>query len=195
MEYRVFVEHPLPPSPRSFLLVLLTASVTAAVTSLAVATPEAPGNGRNEASHDASLARIPPDPPPMSERGQWILDFRWDKGEVYLLSVHKVELPTPQLTPRAMGRFAVELFEGPTLIERVRFDFPLLGAGEQPDAGWSAPPSLEKKLTSRIGVMFPSTVKGTKLELWDRASDRRWSLPWPPKVTSPQLGDAGHDGG
>jgi hypothetical protein len=32
-----------------------------------------------------------------------------------------------------MGRFAFEFFIGPTLIERVRFYFPLLGAGAPED--------------------------------------------------------------
>ncbi len=132
---------------------------------------------------DASAARIPPDPAPMFERAQWVFDLRYDRGDVYLLGVHHLELVAAQLTPRAMGRFAVELFEGPTLIERVRFDFPLLGAGSAPDAGYLAAPSFETKLRSRIGVMFPATSKGTRLELWDRATNRRWKLPWPPVDT------------
>ena len=119
----------------------------------------------------------------MHERAQWVFDLRYDRGDVYLLGVHHLELAAAQLTPRAMGRFAVELFEGPTLIERVRFDFPLLGAGPAPDAGYPAPPSFEAKLRSRIGVMFPATSKGTRLELWDRATNQRWKLPWPPVDT------------
>ena len=83
-----------------------------------------------------------------------------------------------------MGRFAIELFEGPTLIERVRFDFPMLGAPEDLDGGYMAPPTFERKLTSRIGVMFPEVKRGTRLELWDRATDRRWPLPWPPEETA-----------
>ena len=77
-----------------------------------------------------------------------------------------------------MGRFALELFEGPTLIERVRFDFPLLGA---PRARRTPSPSFAGKLRTRIGVVFPATKRGTRLELWDRATGRRWSLPWPPR--------------
>ncbi len=73
-----------------------------------------------------------------------------------------------------MGRFALELFEGPTLVERARFDFPLLGA-EEPDAALSFTP----KLRTRIGVVFPATKRGTRLELVDRATRRRWALPWP----------------
>jgi hypothetical protein len=97
-----------------------------------------------------------------------------------------------------MGRFAIELFEGPTLIERVRFDFPLLGAGEDPDGGWRAPPQIERKLTTRIGVVFPATNRGTRLELWDRATNRRWSLPWPieeGRAEGPRDGGPAKDGG
>jgi hypothetical protein len=159
------------------------------------------GSGRTASlpARDASALRIPADPPPMAERGQWVFDLRWDKGDVYLLGVHRVELAVPQTTPRAMGRFAVELFEGPTLIERVRFDFPLLGAGDGLDGG-TKQPSFERKLSTRIGVMFPATPKGTKLELWDRATDRRWGLSWPPVATPAEAAgreaeDAGKSGG
>ena len=125
------------------------------------------------------ITSTPADPPPMIERAQWVFDLRWDRGDLYLLDVQPLELPAPRETPRAMGRFAIELFEGPALIERVRFDFPLLGPPEAVDAGRGAPPSLDAKLRTRIGVVFPATARGTRLELWDRATNRRWSLPWP----------------
>jgi hypothetical protein len=130
---------------------------------------------------DVKIERIPPDPPPMREQGQWIFDLRYDKGDVYLVTLSKIDLAAPQETPRAMGRFAIELFEGPTLIERVRFDFPLLGVAETIDAGYKSPPSFERKLVSRIGVVFPASDRGTKLELLDRATNKRWKLPWPPE--------------
>jgi hypothetical protein len=144
-----------------------------------------------EAPHDAGsqISKIPPDPPPMSERFQWVYDLRWDRGEIYLLEVHKVDMGGPHVTPRMMGRFALELFEGPTLIERVRFDFPMLGAGDL-DAGARNTPRFEPKLKTRIGVLFPATNRGTKLELWDRAKDTRVALPWPPKE-GPVTPDAG----
>lgn len=138
-----------------------------------VVKPKAPRDG-------GTLSKIPPDPPPMVERKQWVFDLRYAKGDIFFLGVHPVDLGAPQPTPRAMGRFAIELFEGPTLIERVRFDFPFLGAGELPPDGGPYTPRFEPKVTSRIGVMFPATTRGTRLELWDRASDQRWPLPWPP---------------
>jgi hypothetical protein len=125
-------------------------------------------------SVDPVITKTPPDPPALVERAQWVFDLRWDKGDVFLLGVHPLELPAPQATPRVMGRFAIELFEGPTLLERARFDFPLLGALE-PEGGVS----FSARLNTRIGVVFPASKRGTKLELTDRATGRRWALPWP----------------
>jgi hypothetical protein len=139
---------------------------------------------------EIAMTRTPADPVPLVSRRQWMFDFRWERGDVWLLGTHKVELESAQATPRVMGRFALELFEGPALIERVRFDFPMLAAADDSDGGRNAPPSLTQKLRTRIGVIFPATERGTRLELWDRARDQRWSLPWPPAATA-----AGGDGG
>jgi hypothetical protein len=142
---------------------------------------------------DIVITPTPADPTPMVERSQWVFDLRWDRGEVWLVGVNPLVLPAPRETPRAMGRFALELFEGPALIERVRFDFPLLGPPEALDGGWKAPPSLTQKLRTRVGVVFPASGRGTRLELLDRATNRRWELPWPPPPPgSPAAsGDAG----
>ena len=158
-----------------------------------VSSADLPDAGRDAAAREASISHIPPDPAPMRERGQWIFDLRWDRGDVYLLGVHRIDLPTPQETPRAMGRFALELFEGPTLIERVRFDFPLLGDEPRDAGGIRKVPYFGAKLSTRIGVMFPATNRGTKLQLVDRASDKRWDLAWPPTDTRHLPRDAGED--
>ena len=136
------------------------------------------------------VTSIPADPTPLVERSQWVFDLRWDRGDVWLLAVSPLELAAPQATPRAMGRFALELFEGRALVERVRFDFPLLGPPEAPDGGSAASPSFSTKLRTRIGVVFPRTARGTRLELWDRATNRRWSLSWPP-APGTMVGDGG----
>jgi hypothetical protein len=163
----------------------------------------------------SSITAIAPDPPALSERGQWVYDLGYVKGELFLRGVHRVELPAPRATPRVMGRFALELYSGPTLIERVRFDFPGLGAPEPApplavahhtekgtDAGtWqplhAATFSFTAKVTTRVGVMLPATSRGTRLSLWDRATDRRWPLPWPAteiREEAPAATDAGAGG-
>jgi hypothetical protein len=143
---------------------------------------------------DMIVTRTPPDPTPLVERSQWVFDLRWDRGDVWLLDISPLELQTAQATPRAMGRFALELFEGPTLVERVRFDFPLLSAPDRTDGGWATPPSFSPKLRTRIGVVFPATRRGTRLELLDRATNRRWSLPWPPAKVATSTADGGGAG-
>jgi hypothetical protein len=132
------------------------------------------------------IAPTAADPDPLAERAQWVFDLRWERGDVWLLGTRRVLMPAPRVTPRAMGRFALELYEGPALIERVRFDFPMLAVPDTPDGGWASPPVLTRKMRTRIGVIFPATQRGTRLELWDRATGARWSLPWPT-----EQGDAG----
>lgn len=172
------------------VIVSLAASIGDAAAD-AGASRDAAGAPRGEPGRDAGapISKTPPDPAPMTERFQWVFDLRWDHGEIYLLEVHKIDMGGPHVTPRMMGRFALELFEGPTVIERVRFDFPMLGAPDI-DGGVRNTPRFEPKLKSRIGVLFPATSRGTKLELWDRAKDTRVKLPWPPKE-GPLSPDAG----
>lgn len=131
-----------------------------------------------------------PDPDPLVSREQWIFGLRWSKGDAYLLGVQPWDAGGPRATPRVMGRFAIELWEGRTLLERVRFDFPGLGAPDT-DGGHWAPPSFERGMTTRIGVIFPMTKRGTRAELIDRATDQRWILPWPPNASTSSTADGG----
>jgi len=173
---------------------LLAAGSLAAIGERGAAAQVGDAGARPDAGASDPKLKIPPDPPPLSEREQWVFVLRWAQNEPYLVKIQKTDMGGPHPTPRVMGRFALELFEGPTLIERVRFNFPMLGGVEPPDAGWKTPPRFEPGLKTRIGVFFPATKRGTRLELWDRATDRRWPLPWPPKEGSfsdPQPADAG----
>ncbi|HVM69259.1 MAG TPA: hypothetical protein VM204_05415 [Gaiellaceae bacterium] len=160
---------------------LFAAGLLAALGEHGAAADGGDAGSKADAKAPRSSAKIPPDPPALIERQQWVFDLRWERGEVFLVKVHKTDMGAPHTTPRVMGRFALELYEGPTLIERARFNFPMLGGAEAPDAGWKTPARFEPKLKTRIGVFFPATKRGTRLELWDRATDERWPLPWPPK--------------
>jgi hypothetical protein len=127
------------------------------------------------------------DPTPLIASSQWVVDLRWDRGEPWLMGVRLQPLPAPAATPRVMGRFALELFEGRGLVERVRFDFPLLGTGD--------PTPLDAKLRTRVGVLFPATNRGTRLDLVDRATGGRWALPWPLGRAGAREGREGRDAG
>lgn len=136
---------------------------------------------------DASVSVVR-DPRPLTEKEQWVFDLRWDRGDLYLVGVRKVSMPQPMTTPRVMGRFALELFEHGQLIERARFDFPGMAVPDE-DGGVR----MLDKMRTRIGVFFPATGRGDKLELVDSAHGQRWTLPWPPGAATPDGGVS--DGG
>ncbi len=179
-------------APTIFRVLLAGALLAAAGLAAAdVRRVDAGADSRDAGPGRDATAAIPPDPPAMDERMQWVFDLRWERGEVYLIEIKKVDMGGAHATPRVMGRFALELYEGPTLVERARFDFPMLGSVEPTDGGWNAPARFEPKLKTRIGVLFPATRRGTRLELWDRARNKRWPLAWPPREGVFSDGDGG----
>jgi hypothetical protein len=178
-----------------------SASVAASAPRTVVLRPLAPS-----AVTTVTLGAALPDPVARVEKRQWVYDLRYSGGDLYLLGIHRLELPTPQGTPRVMGRFCLELYEGATLLERARFDFPMLGdgtgipgSGSVADAGATnttkGPPPSFAKISSRIGVMFPAIARGTRIDIVDRALDRRWPLPWPPIEMTATGADAAPDAG
>ncbi len=122
-----------------------------------------------------------PDPTPLVTRHQWVVDLAYRAGVVAFNGARRVEAAKAVTTPRMMGRFAVELYIGKELIDRVRFDFPLLGADELggSERRWDSPPSFERKLSTMAAVMIPHSERATRVVLVDRASGRVWPLPWP----------------
>jgi hypothetical protein len=122
-----------------------------------------------------------PDPAPLTTRHQWVIDLGYRAGVVVFGGARRVELAKPAGTSRAMGRFALELYIGKELIDRVRFDFPLLGADEFADTPrrWDSPPSFERHLSTRAAIMLPHSERATRAVLVDRATGNVWALPWP----------------
>jgi hypothetical protein len=122
-----------------------------------------------------------PDPAPLVTRQQWVVDLRYRAGNIIFGGARQVKLAEATATHRMMGRFALELYVGKQLVDRVRFDFPLLGADESGGGArrWDSPPSFERKLSTRTAVMIPHSERATRLLLVDRATGGAWLLPWP----------------
>ncbi len=156
----------------------------ALVSALALADPPKPYGGRNAPVGWA------PDPTPVRTAHQWALTFRYAAGSVQLQSVRPVTLLRPVSTPRRMGRFAFELLSGPTLVDRVRFDFPLLAADEV--AGrprpFNAPPRFETKAVAEQQIMAPDSSRASRARLVDRATGLIMMIPWPPAEPSADAG-------
>jgi hypothetical protein len=71
---------------------------------------------------------FPPDPPPRSNRNHWIFEMSARGGKISIDRVKPITFDKPAETPRVIGRFALELYIGHELLDRVRFNVPLMGA-------------------------------------------------------------------
>jgi hypothetical protein len=113
---------------------------------------------------------------------QYEYSFRYEKGEVRLLGVRALRFKQPVVTARRIGRFAFELWIGRELIDRVRFDFPLLG-GDELHTGprpLGEPPSLASG-SFDTKVMVPAAARARSARLVDRATRSVVELAWPPE--------------
>lgn len=117
----------------------------------------------------------PPDPPPLIQKEQIDFVLLFDKGEISVRSHKDVVLKLDTPSDRRVGRFAFEFFVGPTLIERVRFDFPLLGAGAPEDNDL-----LEGGLTTETKVRVPNAARATHARILDRKTRKIVAIDWPP---------------
>ncbi|MGC4091717.1 MAG: hypothetical protein QM756_28305 [Polyangiaceae bacterium] len=126
----------------------------------------------------------PPDPEPLRLAEQWEYDLDYDAGKVLVGSVRPRRFDTPIVSARRFGRFAIELWIGPELIERVRFDFPGLGMEAPPEGGMRRPlyppTSFSKGVHVRQTVLVPAAPRARRAVLVDRATGETQALAWPP---------------
>lgn len=116
-----------------------------------------------------------PDPAPVSSTHQLRYVLAFEKGEISVRSVKRVELAHATPTVRRVGRFALELWLGRKLLERVRFDFPLLGATQQ-----EGDQAIEDGLSTETQVMIPELENALVARILDRKTRRVVELDWPP---------------
>ncbi len=118
----------------------------------------------------------PPDPRPLRSRDHYDYVIEFNKGELKVVSVKEVHLKQPRSAERRLGRFAFELWSGVELVERVRFDFPLLGASH---AGEEDP--LGAGLSSSAKVRVPASSRASRARILDRKTREELDVDWPPK--------------
>jgi hypothetical protein len=119
---------------------------------------------------------IAPDPSPLLSDAVFVMTVTFAKGAITVDKVDREKLPSRQAVVRRFGRFAAELYSGPTLLERVRFDFPLIADDDYTGDVYA------RGLITSVKVRIPDSERPNKLEIWDRATDRRWSFDYPPKL-------------
>lgn len=134
-------------------------------------------------AHGTARRSHAPDPEPLRLDAQWEYELRHVDGRVTVARVTSRRLAAPAVTVRRTGRWALELWIGRELVDRVRFDFPLLAA-ETPREGsrrpLHEPATFAPGLDATVVVLVPASPRATRLELVDRATGAVERLPWPP---------------
>jgi hypothetical protein len=124
-----------------------------------------------------------PDPEPLVMDRYWEYEVVYDRGRVSVASVRPLRYAKPVATPRYVGRFAIELWIGRELVDRVKFDFPVIAADDvrtESRRPLAEPPSLAAGARVDRRILVPASARATRAELVDRATGSRDTLPWPP---------------
>lgn len=143
-----------------------------------------------QAARPAPPAREPapppgsqPDPEPLRVAKQYEYELAYQRGEVSVTQVRAVTYAQPVVTARRMGRYAIELWIGRELVDRVRFDFPMTAADEPEAKGpqrLNAAPNLGEGASATKLVLVPAAERARRAVLVDRATGSATELPWPP---------------
>jgi hypothetical protein len=146
---------------------------------------KAPPNQSPDASVPTAKATgTLPDPPPIVTATWWEYSLEYTKGAARVVSVRRIDLAHPTATARHVGRFAFELWVGKELLDRVRFDFPLL-ALDMPPAGLRHPlqeqPRFAPGATTSTKILVPASDRATYGVLVDRLTGATQKIPWPPE--------------
>jgi hypothetical protein len=123
-----------------------------------------------------------PDPTALRMAEQVEYELELNEGKVHVVSVKAVKLPSPIVTARKLGRYAIELRIGPELIERVRFDFPGTAADEPEIPGKKklyAPLTLGARAIERVKLLVPQSPRVRQAVLVDRGLNTATALEWP----------------
>ena len=141
------------------------------------------GAGNLVASAEPSKAGFSPDPPAHASKKQWTLEIAARLGKVSAESATSSLLKQPAESPRVVGRFALELYVGPELLDRVRFNVPLMGNGPVEHSSKRAYHNPDTdQVTTSLKVRLADSPRAAYLVLVDRVTDERQRFEWPPSA-------------
>lgn len=159
-------------------------------------------NGSQEGGEESSAKPIscttdPPDPKPTSTRGWVKFEFAMRDGQITTRSTQVLQTPKLRESERIVGQYAVELWIGCELLDRIRFNFPFELGGSAVRGSkrpLHSPPSFTSGSELRAVVWVPNVQRATRAELVNRIAGTRTSLVWPPNP-SVGAGESSKDAG
>lgn len=120
-----------------------------------------------------------PDPSVAASTRTWSYPIRVVDGTVFVQKPRLVTHERAVQTPRRLGRFALELYVGRELLERVRFDIPLLDEAPR-KKGSAVAPDFAKHLNVLVHADLPDLDRATYVLFVDRATGATQRAFWPP---------------
>jgi len=139
------------------------------------------GTGGLVALADPPRGGFPPDPPARASRKQWSIEIAARGAKVTPERATSTTLDKPAESARVFGRFALELYIGKELLDRVRFNVPLMG--DEPPQGNRNKlprPRFDKNVTAHLTVRIADNPRAAYLLLVDRETGATQKLEWPP---------------
>ncbi len=133
------------------------------------------------ASAEPPKGGYPPDPPGVPSTTQRLFDIRVDQGKVAIEKVRTVSVKNPEASARVMGRYALELWVGNEILDRVRFNVPLGADLPREDDGRPFRRPSFDKVTTRFTVKVADHPRAVFAKLVDRASGDESKYLWPPR--------------
>jgi hypothetical protein len=140
------------------------------------------GAGGLAALADPPRGGFAPDPPPRQSRTNWVFDLSARDGKISIDRAKAVTFDHPAETPRTVGRFALELYIGRELLDRVRFNVPLMG-GEVSEGNRNRlpKPRFEQGVTAHLSARMADNPRAAYLLMVDRETGDTQKLAWPPE--------------
>ncbi len=140
------------------------------------------GAGGLAALADPPPGGFAPDPPAHASRANWVFEIRVDEGRVSIDRVKPITFAKPAETPRVVGRFALELYIGRELLDRVRFNVPLMG-GEATEGNRNnlPKPRFEQSVNAHLTTRMADNPRAAYLLVVDRATGDTQKFAWPPE--------------
>lgn len=134
-----------------------------------------------------------PDPPVQKNTKHWVFDIDVKSGVVSLGKARAATTPKPEGTPRVMGRYALEIYSGRELLDRVRFNVPGMGDGVREDKRILKRPGMDR-ITTKFSVRIADNPRTNWARVVDRATGDEVYISWPPDAPPPSTkSDAGVD--
>jgi hypothetical protein len=124
-----------------------------------------------------------PDPPGHASVKQWVFDVRVSRGKPTIERARAATVAKASETARVMGRYAVELYVGQELLDRIRFNVPLTGDGPRERPGKPKNPFSRpgfEDVTTRLRIQMADHPRAAYVAVVDRATGDVERFEWPP---------------